>query len=43
MEEIAENIEKSQSTVEKTVKKLREAQILKRIGSTKAGYWKIEW
>jgi len=41
MEEIAQKIGKSQSTVEKTIKKLREAEILERVGSTKAGYWKI--
>jgi ATP-dependent DNA helicase RecG len=41
MEEIAQRINKSQSTVEKTIKKLREDEILERVGSTKAGYWKI--
>ncbi len=41
MEEIAQRIDKSQSTVEKTIKKLREDKILERVGSTKAGYWKI--
>lgn len=41
MEEIAQRIDKSQSTVEKTIKKLREDEILERVGSTKAGYWKI--
>ncbi len=43
MEEIAQKIERSQSTVEKTIKRLREAEIVKRIGSTKAGHWKVEW
>jgi len=37
----AQRIDKSQSTVEKTIKKLREDEILERVGSTKAGYWKI--
>ena len=41
MEEIAQRIDKSQSTVEKTIKKLREDEILERVGSTKTGYWKI--
>jgi ATP-dependent DNA helicase RecG len=39
--EIAKLIEKSQSTVEKIIKKLREAKLIERIGSTKAGSWKI--
>ncbi|MDF1573191.1 MAG: hypothetical protein P1P82_16405 [Bacteroidales bacterium] len=43
MEEIAQRINKSQSTVEKTKKKLREDEILERVGSTKAGYWKINF
>ena len=43
MEEMAQKIDKSRSTVEKTIKKLREADIVKRIGSIKAGHWKIEW
>ena len=41
MDEIAQRVDKSQSTVEKTIKKLREDEILERVGSTKAGYWKI--
>jgi ATP-dependent DNA helicase RecG len=41
MEEIAQRIDKSQSTVEKIIKKLREGEILERVGPTKAGYWKI--
>ena len=41
MEEVAQRINRSQSTVEKTIKKLREDEILERVGSTKAGYWKI--
>ena len=41
MKEIAKNISKSQSMVEKTIKKLREVKLLERIGSTKAGHWVI--
>jgi len=41
MEEIARRIDRSQSTVEKTIKKLRGDKILERVGSTKAGYWKV--
>jgi len=41
MREISEDINKSQSTVEKIIKKLREVRIIERIGSTKSGYWKI--
>ena len=41
MEEVAQRINRSQSTVEKTIKKLREDEILERVESTKAGYWKI--
>ena len=41
MEDMARNMSKSQSTIEKTIKKLREAGLLERIGSTKAGHWKI--
>jgi len=39
--EIAENILKSRSTVEKAIKVLRKNNIIERVGSTKAGYWKI--
>jgi ATP-dependent DNA helicase RecG len=42
MEEIANNIGKSQSTIEKHIKKLREAGVIERIGSTKSGDWKIK-
>jgi len=42
VEEIAKKIGKSQSTVEKTIKKLRYAGIMKRIGSRKTGRWKIQ-
>jgi len=41
MREISENINKSQSTIEKIIKKLREVKIIERVGSTKSGYWKI--
>ena len=41
MREISENINKSQSTIEKIIKKLREIKIIERIGSTKSGYWEI--
>lgn len=37
MDEIAQRIDKSQSTVEKNIKKLREDEIAERVGSTKAG------
>ena len=39
--EIASKINKSQSTIEKLIKKLREKKIIERIGSTKGGYWKV--
>ncbi len=42
VEEIAKNIGKSQSTVEKTIKKLRDAGVIKRVGSRKTGRWKIQ-
>ena len=41
MQEIARNINKSQSTIEKIIKKLKEINIIERVGSTKSGYWKI--
>ena len=41
MREISENTNKSQSTIEKIIKKLREIKIIERIGSTKSGYWEI--
>jgi ATP-dependent DNA helicase RecG len=40
MEEIAKRVKKSQSTVEKTIRRLRETGVLERVGSTKAGFWK---
>lgn len=41
VEEIATKIDKSESTVEKTLKKLRDASVIKRVGSRKTGRWKI--
>jgi ATP-dependent DNA helicase RecG len=42
MKELAADTGKSQSTIEKAIKKLREAGLLERIGSTKAGDWKVK-
>jgi len=39
--EIAERINKSESAVERAIRKLREEGRLKRIGPAKGGYWKI--
>ena len=39
--EIADRTKLSQSTVEKTVAKLKKAGILKRIGPDKGGYWEV--
>lgn len=39
--EIAQGIDKSQSTVEKTIKRLKKAKLVDRIGSDRAGYWKV--
>ena len=39
--EIAQNIDRSQSTVEKTIKKLKKAKLVNRVGSDRAGYWKV--
>lgn len=41
MREISEYINKSQSTIEKIIKRLRDVKIIERVGSTKSGYWKI--
>jgi len=38
--EIAERINKSESAVERAIRKLREEGRLKRIGPAKVGYWK---
>ncbi len=40
--DIAKEINKSESTVEKTIKQLRQAGIVERVGSTKAGHWKVK-
>lgn len=42
VEKIAKKIDKSESTVEKTIKKLRDAGVIKRVGSRKTGRWKIQ-
>jgi ATP-dependent DNA helicase RecG len=42
IEEIEKKIDKSESTVEKTIKKLRDAGVIKRVGSRKTGRWKIQ-
>jgi ATP-dependent DNA helicase RecG len=39
--EIAKSIDKSQSTIEKTIKKLKKAKLVDRVGSDRAGYWKV--
>ena len=39
--EIAERINKSESAVERAIRKLREEGRLKRIGPAKGGYWEI--
>ena len=39
--EVAKKINKSQSTVEKTIKKLKDAKLIERIGSDRAGHWKV--
>ena len=39
--EIAEKINKSESAVERAIRKLREEGRLKRIGPAKGGHWKI--
>ncbi|HSI78382.1 MAG TPA: hypothetical protein VK957_20955 [Lunatimonas sp.] len=38
MEEIAQEIDKRQSTEEKAIEKLREYELLERVGSTKVEY-----
>jgi predicted transcriptional regulator len=42
VEEIAKKIDKSESIVEKTIKKLRDAGVIKRVGFRKTGRWKIQ-
>jgi len=39
--DIADAIDKSQSTVEKTIKKMKDSHLIERIGSDRSGYWKI--
>jgi predicted HTH transcriptional regulator len=39
--ELAEKINKSESAVERAIRKLREKGRLKRIGPAKGGHWKI--
>jgi len=39
--EMAEKINKSESAVERAIRKLREEGRLKRIGPAKGGYWEI--
>jgi ATP-dependent DNA helicase RecG len=39
--ELAEKMKKSESAVERTVRKLRESKHLKRIGPDKGGHWKV--
>jgi ATP-dependent DNA helicase RecG len=39
--ELALNIGKSKSTIEKTIKRMKETQLIERIGSDRAGYWKV--
>ena len=41
LEEVANNIKKSLSTVDRKVKKLKAIDIIERVGSDKDGYWKI--
>jgi ATP-dependent DNA helicase RecG len=40
--EIAKAIGKSQSTIEKTLRKMKDNKIIERIGSDRLGYWKIK-
>lgn len=42
IEKIAKKIGKSESTVEKAMKKLKDVGVLKRVGSRKTGRWKIQ-
>jgi ATP-dependent DNA helicase RecG len=39
--DIAFETGKSQSTIEKTIKKMKDAHLIERIGSDRAGYWQI--
>jgi ATP-dependent DNA helicase RecG len=39
---VAENLGKSERTIERALRKLRQSDLLKRIGSAKGGYWDVE-
>ncbi len=39
--EIAKKIQKSDSATQRAIRKLREAGFIDRVGSAKAGYWKV--
>jgi ATP-dependent DNA helicase RecG len=39
---MAEQINVSNSTIEKNLAKLKKSGIIERVGSTKSGYWKIQ-
>jgi len=41
LDEIAVTLNKSKSTVSRTIKQLRDAGTISRVGSDKAGYWII--
>ena len=41
LKEIAEKLNRSKRAVEMQVKKLREQEIIERVGADKNGYWKI--
>lgn len=41
--QIAEKLGKTDNVIYKNIKKLKEQNILERIGSKKCGYWKIKW
>ena len=41
METMAEQIQITQRNIEKNIKALREAQIIKRHGSPRGGYWEV--
>jgi ATP-dependent DNA helicase RecG len=40
-DEIAEVIDKNRTTVMRSIQKLKEYQIIERVGSDKNGYWKL--
>jgi len=39
--ELAEKMKKSESAVERAIRKLRQSGLLKRVGPAKGGYWEI--